>query len=65
MALATNIPIGERVQTTKVFSDKGIISNEAFYLDIIMDDVQPEIQGKNNIPSRYEVLHNSNFGQLG
>ena len=28
-----------------------------------MDEVQPEIQGKNNIPSRYEVLHDSNFGQ--
>ena len=28
-----------------------------------MDEVQPELQGKNNITSKYEIMHNSNFGQ--
>ena len=51
MDLATNISNGERIQTTKVFLDKGEIGNEASYLDIITDKVQPETQGKNNIPS--------------
>ena len=62
MDLATNISYGERIHTTKVFSNKEKISNESSHLDIIMDEVQPEIQCKNNIPSGYGVLHDSKFG---
>ena len=53
MDLVTSIHNGEGIQATKVFPDNEKISNEASYLDIIMDEVQPEIQGKNNIPLRY------------
>ena len=28
-----------------------------------MDEVQPDLQGKNNIPSKYEIMHNSSFGK--
>ena len=59
MDLVTSIHNGEGIQATKVFSDNEKISNETSYLDIIMDEVQPEIQGKNNIPSRYGGLYNS------
>ena len=28
-----------------------------------MQDAQPKFQGKNNIPSKYEIMHNSSFGK--
>ena len=62
MDLVTSIHNGEGIQATRFFSDNEKIINEVSYLDIIMDEVQPDIQGKNNIPSRYEGLYNSKFG---
>ena len=28
-----------------------------------MQEAQPELQGMNNIPSKYEIMNNSNFGK--
>ena len=47
----------------KLSSSENKLTSKLSYSDIVMQEAQPDFQGKNNIPSKYEIMHNSNFGK--
>ena len=63
IGLVANSSSERSITITESISKENKSKNDSSYLDIIMDEVQPDLQGKNNIPSKYEIMHNSSFGK--
>ena len=61
LALGTNQSNEQIISKTKLQTNGNKIESKSSYLDIVMQEAQPEFQGKNNIPSKYEIMNNSNF----